>query len=226
MNLNLITDFRDYYDHAFDQNGAEFQRMSCKGMDRRSMLDFLHSKCFRTPTYGTVEEIVPRLLAEFDESIQQMAAESIVDIVVHTDPTVHCGEGKIKISAAEALDKYPQHLGVEYIPATKSGFGRSLRYLQVGIRRWWLEYWSLSDWRSNVGEGDCRIITEETPGYHAWINKAMFAIDFVSAGSHIYAIDFNIAPNLSPLQGVLTPHEVVGLLKEAWGRSERFWEPQ
>lgn len=222
MNLILTTDYRDYYDHAFDQDGTEFQRMSREGLDRRSMLDFLHSRGFRTPRYGTVEEIVPRLLAEFDECIQQMAAESIVDIVVHTDQTVHCGEGKVKLSAAEALVKYPQHLGVEYIPATMSGSGRSLRYLQVGNRRWWLEYWSLNDWRSNVGEGGCRIITEEIPGYHhAWINQVMFAIDFVPAGSHLYAVDFNIAPGLAPLQDVLTPNEVVGLLKGAWARSER-----
>lgn len=218
MKMQLQSDFHDYYDAAFEQTGTEFRRMTRKGMDRRSMLDILNSRGLRTPTYGCVKEIVPKLLSDYDESIQLMATESIIEVIVHTDPTAHAGEGKIKLSAAEALDKYPRHLGVEYIPATMNGSGRSLRYLQVGSRRFWLEYTSISDWRSNVGEGNCRVITEEAPGYHPRFDQAMFAIDFAPAGRHLYALDYNIAPGLAPLRDILRPSEVVELLKLAMER--------
>lgn len=42
-----------------------------------------------------------------------------------------------------------------------SGAGRSLRYLQVGDRKWWLRYWSENDWRSNAGEGGVEVMGEE-----------------------------------------------------------------
>lgn len=214
--LKLVTNYRDWYDHAFDREGTEFRRMNNEGMDRKSILDFLHSRGFHIPVYGTVEEVVPRLLREYDESLHAMAMESLIDVVVYTDTNAHAGEGKSKVSAAEALAKYPHHLCIEYIAATTSGHGRSLRYLRVGNRSWWLEYWSESDWRSNVGEGGCRIITEEPPGFNEpRFDNVMFAIDFVPSGRHLYAIDYNIAPGLAPLRDVLTANEVVDLLKNA-----------
>ena len=212
--LKLVTNYRDWYDHAFDREGIEFRRMNNEGMDRKSMLNFLHSRGFHTPEYGTVKEVVPRLLREYDEILHALAIENLIDVVVHTDINAHAGDGKIKVSAAEALSSYPQHLCVEYIAATPSGNGRSLRYLRVGNRSWWLEYWSESDWRSNVGEGGCRIITEEPSGFvEPRFTDLMFAIDFIPAGRHLYAIDYNIAPGLAPLRDILSPNEVVDLLK-------------
>ena len=77
--LKLLTNYRDYYDHAFDREGTEFRRMNNEGMDRQLMLDFLHGRGFHIPVYGTVAEVVPRLLREYDESLHTMAIESLID---------------------------------------------------------------------------------------------------------------------------------------------------
>jgi hypothetical protein len=41
----------------------------------------------------------------------------------------------------------------------------------------------------------------------------MFAIDFVRAGKHLCAIDFTVAPGLGPLNGIVSPWDIVALVK-------------
>lgn len=207
--LKLKTDFRDFYDHAFDAKGETFLRLSKGGMSRREMVLFLERLGFATPRHGVVSAFVPELLVKEDSS------SGPTEVVVYLDEAAHRGEGKVKLSATDALASHPGHLCSEYLPTAVGGIGTSLRYLQVGSRRWWLRYWSETDWRSNVGEGGTEVLREMPAGYHPQIQEPMFAIDFLVAGRRLVAIDYNTAPGLAPLRDTLTPTEIVSLLAAA-----------
>jgi hypothetical protein len=212
--MRLKTDYRDWWDYAFDLDGDFFYRMSTGGMSRREMFTFMEGIGMSVPTHGIVKNIANRLLAEFDvEDLRDIAAEHLIDLVVYINEQAHRGEGKLRMPAAEALQRFPDHYCSEFIPATQTGVGHSLRFLQVGARKWWLEYWSEDDWRSNVGEGGVKILCEAEPGYHPKVEQAMFAIDFVKAAGRLYAIDYNIAPGLAPLNGHVKASELVEELK-------------
>ncbi|WP_144402114.1 hypothetical protein [Geoalkalibacter subterraneus] len=211
--LQLKSDFRDWYDCAFDLQGQMvFERLSTAGMSRRQMFAFLQKLGLRTPRHGLVEDLVSALTHDCEDwpkDLQRRFLDQAVDVVIYHDEQAHCGEGKQKISAGKALDLYPDTYASEFIPSVAGRGSVSLRYLQVGQRRWWLRYWSQDDWRSNAGEGDCEILCEEKPGRPHEINDPLFAVDFIRAGKKLYAIDFNIAPGLAPLNGLLLPSEVV-----------------
>lgn len=177
----LRTDFHDYYDHYFDLQGMIFERFSYQGMQRKSMLDFLSDVGFDTPLYGTVQEVY-----------DQIDDIDFLEVVVYLDQMAHQGEGKIKIPMRQAITEYPDHLCSVYIPP-KTGQVRSLRYLQVGNKRFWLKYASKDDWRSNYGDVEIEVLTQVKDGYHAKIHYPLFAIDFIANTNELMAVDFNIS---------------------------------
>lgn len=210
--VGLHTDFHDYYDHAFAARwqGAKhtFERTSTQGLGRREMLTYLGFLGLTTPLYGKVRDLVAHFRSVHDAVILQL-----VDLVVYTDPRAHAGEGKVKLSLDEALAQYPDCLASEHVPATMNGTGQSLRYLRIGTRQFWLRYTSRDDWRSNCGEVEIELLSEEEPkqiGDLGRIGLPLFAVDFVSAGKALYAMDFNTAPGLrgTGVEDRLTPTEV------------------
>lgn len=185
--VKLKSDFNDYYDHWFDvyNVGLTFERMSTGGMSRRGMLEYMQSIGIRVPIFGITQEIL----------YSQNKQPSVV--VVYMDEFSHRGEGKVRLTLAEAASEYPDKLVIEYIPSYTDMGSKSLRYLQVGDKRFWLEYSSTNDWRSNCGDVSIRILSREPDGYHKKIGLPLFAIDFVEDVKGIlYAVDFNIAPGI------------------------------
>jgi len=220
MPLRLESDFRDWYDHAFSSQGTPFERLSTGGMSRREMFPYLESLGLEPPRHGTVSAVAAELLEEWPEESRASAAEQMISLVVYLDLWAHSGEGKVRVSAADALLLYPDRYCSEFMSATTSGgAGRSLRYLQVGNRQWHLMYWSDHDWRSNYGEGGVKVLEESPLGYHPTVTEPMFAIDFLLIGQKLLAVDFNTAPGLAPLRGLVTPSEIVGLLGAAIERA-------
>ena len=222
--MQLYTDFRDWYDFAFSNKGLLFERLSYSGFNRRDMLHFLSAAGLHTPAFGTVEALTERISEEWGNPLYDYALQRIVSLVVYTDENSHQGEGKILLSAAEALKDYPQHLASEYIPSI-TGLGFTFRWLQIGKAKWWLKYWSIDDWRSNVGDGGCSIIQrlpDGRPDNPAFIDFPMFAIDFVPSAGGLFAVDFNVAPGLGPLNGYVKGSEIVSLIKEEV-KSCKYW---
>ena len=216
MVLKLISNFRDFYDHAFFPQGTPFERLSTGGMNRREQFAYLQELGLQVPRHGIVSSVVPRLLEDWSDDMKATAAEKIVDLVVYTDEQAHAGAGKVRLSLQDALRLHPDAYCCEFMATTQTGVGRSERFLQVGDRKWWLRYWSDSDWRSNCGEGGVEVLGEDLPrGYHSRITAPLFAIDFIRVGHKVLAIDFNTAPGLAPLRDVLSPTEVVELLTSA-----------
>jgi|GEM_PF-1360121 len=216
MELQLQSNYRDWYDFAFERQGEVYRRFDYEGPNRRQMLVMFETSGLPVPRHGLVRDLIPRLAAEFDPQIRAQALLQVAEVVVYLDESQHAGEGKIKVQAAEALERYPDHYASEFHTATPNGKGKTFRYLQVGNRRWWLLYWSEDDWRSNAGDCDCRLLCEEVSLYDPLFRYPMFAIDFLPKDNAPYwAIDFNLAPGLKPLQGLVSGSEIVDLLAVA-----------
>lgn len=195
--VRLVSDFHDYYDHWFDNYEAEltFERKSTGGMPRREILEYLRSLGMVVPVFGKPAEVYDQLRQKYD-TLSEAVFDCIQHVVVHLDETAHRGESKIRVPLREAIERYPGYLSVEHIPSLPGGQGQTLRYLQVGSKKFLLEYTSRNDWCSNCGEIDIRVVSQEQKDeYNRRIALPLFAIDFVR-GNALYAIDLNVAPGI------------------------------
>lgn len=201
----LQSDFRDFYDHQFcdvwkSEHDAVFRRFSYGGMARPAMLTYL--ECYLglpVPAHGVVCELVPRLTAGWEPGIRAQLASRVLDLVVYSDAHAHAGEAKVRMSAAQALCEHPDAYATQFIPADPSGKGKSLRYLRVGRRQFWLRYTSHDDWRSNCGDVEIEVLSEKTRADDEALRKVphpLVAVDFVPA-DQLYAVDLNLAPCLA-----------------------------
>ena len=198
----------DFYDPFFDREGEIFERLSIDGLNRIDMFIFLKSLEFKTPNVGIVKNIT---------------LNSNQDVVVYTNVNSHCGEGKEKLSYIEAIKKYPNYFCSEYIAPEEPN--TSIRHLQIGNRSWLILYKSYGDWRSNVGDGEIKILHENKVGYHSQIKCPLYAIDFILSSKYdLYAIDFNIAPGIrgTGIEKILRGSEVVSLIKNTYHREENL----
>lgn len=214
--IKLKSDFRDYYDHWFDNDGRIFERYSTGGFNRREMLVYLKSLGIQTPLFGTVTELYSAIVSPDRGNkrvLHEIAAAN--EAVVYLDPMAHRGEGKVKLSLAEAIEQYPGHFATEFIPRLH-GKTRSFRHLQVGHFGFYLIYTSDDKWRSNCGSQIDIEVLMELVGYHPKIQAPLFAIDFV-AGDKMYAVDFNISPQVrqTGVEDILTPREAAEAIKRA-----------
>lgn len=207
VKIKLLSDFVDYYDHWFDLEGITFNRFSYSGMKRSEALRYLSSLGLMVPTFGKVRDL-PRLIDGY--------FHQLTDVVVYLDETAHKGEGKVKMPLSEALEKYPDHLATEYIQVLPAFASCSWRYLQVGDKRFWLQYFSRNDWRSNCGEVEIKVLSKEKDGYCPSIKYPLFAVDFLPAG-HLYAVDFNISPQIrgTGIEDILPSREAAEAIKRA-----------
>jgi hypothetical protein len=201
----LQSDFRDYYDHAFDRIDGnmpyrEFRRYSTSGPGRLEMLRTL-ARHFRAPDFGTVEEL---------------ASRDHVLVVVYLDPNAHRGDGKRVMPIDQALQECPHCLASQYI--YRPGPAQSLRTLQVGRRRFVFHYQSSRNWRSNVGVVEINPWKEIHSQSSFAAAHPLWAVDSILDYQDTeYAVDFNLAPGLagSGVEQLLSPTEVYQLIKEA-----------
>ena len=215
LKLQLKTDFHDYYDHWFDREGQIFERMSHSGMSRREMFDFFEQIGLKTPPYGTPKGILESL-SDFEKKMENLVQGdnfNLIDVVVYLDETAHRGEGKVLMPLMKAIQDYPNTFCSRYYPTLQTG-SSSLRYLQIGDKVFWLRYTS-DDWRSNYGNVNITVLSQEKDGFHSKINLPLFAIDFILGPNFIWAIDFNIAPGIkgTGIENILPAKEAVAAIK-------------
>jgi len=222
MNLKLNSDFHDFYDHFFDLNAEHaLSRRMTDGPNKIEAFQLLTLMGIKTPIYGMVSDLYADMVAKFGgvDAIKKDSHDEVVELVVYTDINSHAGEGKVKVSVKEAVEKYPNHFAVQYIPNTTQMFkGRSERLLQIGRRRIWMEYVSRGNWQSNCGDVKISLIADVKIANNdlAEIQLPLYAIDFVVAGRERLAVDFNVAPGLkgTPVQDLIKSQEVVRLIKD------------
>lgn len=212
MKIKLVSDFRDFYDHWMDFDGEIFRRVTTDGLDRLEMLQYLQKLEFKTPIYGKLKDISHKL-KDF--------------VVLHHDIHAHRGEGKELVRLETALEEFPNVLATQYIPFKTEEEnlgvkGLSWRYLQVGVNSFWIEYKSMTDWRSNFNGSFSVLFGDKTElvskrNYDLMLFKCpLFAIDFVPSDGELYAVDFNIAPGCEPIKDILSPKEAADSIKKAY----------
>lgn len=215
MKVRLISDFIDWYDHAFDGSVGEFiyRRMSkaASGKGKDWQLCWL-SDSFRVPFHGCVGHMTT-IYKDFQQ------------FVVYTDVLAHCGEGKVLLPLCEAANLYPHDTFCsEYIPSLANGKSFSYRLLFAARKRFWIKYTSSNDWRSNCGDCKWELLEEnESLIMDNYLPNKMpdcgvlAAIDFVLCDGKLWAIDFNTAPGLVPIKGIVSAEEIVAPIRE-WYR--------
>jgi glutathione synthase/RimK-type ligase-like ATP-grasp enzyme len=230
MRIALTSDFRDYYDHWFEAPHHAHERLwerhARGGLARPALFAYMERLGLRTPIHGSTRQVAAQVLGDYPSAVRARLAKYL-ELVVYRDPFAHQGEGKLRITMAEALQSYPDQFAAEFLPANTEGLGESLRYLRIGRRPFWLRYASANDWRSNVGDVTVEVLAEEKPLPEAYcdsIKLPLFAVDFVRAWGRggLYAVDFNTAPGLAGtgMEQYLTAREVyeeiAGALASPW----------
>lgn len=212
MKFKLITDFHDYYDHYFDLIGEPFYRKSRSGMNRIEMFKFLEDNDILTVYNGYPKNIISSLGIFCNR-----------EFIIYTDLDAHRAEGKIKVRAKEALEKYSENYCSEYIDYNP---GVSYRHLQIGDIKCWLKFQS-NDWRSNYGNVDIEVISVDKNLYcnkdKNELNKyPLYAIDYVKDhNGDLLAVDFNIAPQIkgTGIEDIIPAKEIVEQIKSNMERS-------
>lgn len=130
-----------------------------------------------------------------------------VPLVVYTDEYAHCGEGKFLYRPGNAVVVNLDAFASEYMPYPNSFHpkqSRSKRFLVVGTTAFELEYYSETNWQSNV-EGEFQLLNWNSNfGREADLFQyPMYAVDFVGIDG-CTAIDLNTCPGV--------PVEVVNLV--------------
>jgi len=208
----LNSDFEDEYDIFFDDwrthktqdNSIIFNRLMVSGLDRPGMFRSLkHLEC-RVIPHGIVKDLYQEKQVEFEHTSKRVTSRffvewwpELLEFVVYLDENAHAGQGKIKVSAATAIKEYSDKLASIYMP----GYGNcSFRHLQIGRKKFWLQYESFDDWRSNCGENWCINVLSgpedimNDPNRRG-IRAPLYAIDYV-VSDRMYAIDLNVSPGL------------------------------
>jgi len=219
MEFTIQSDYEDYYDNMFYDKGISFIRRADMGPKKSGIFELLEGIGLRTPRYGKVSKVVDQL-----EKESFYSDSTITDfyLIVYFQQYQAGGNNSIKVPAHEAMRLYPNHFCCEYIQPVRESYPSSIRYLQIGNRRWWLRYVNMTDnpseWRSNSGYNVAVRILEEMREnkYHPAISEPIFAIDFIQT-LPLLAVDFTVAPVLkgTGIDKIVSPKDVYNLITSA-----------
>ena len=146
--VSLKTDYHDCYDVWLERPGLPgnicFSRMAGDSwsVHRTAMFELFDRLGLVHPAYRRVVEF---------------GSEDA--LVVYTDPFSHCGEGKLRMTAREAM---AGGLGECFASAYIGDLpGFSYRYFVIAGHGAWFQHWSTEDWRSNCGDGDLSSLDDD-----------------------------------------------------------------
>lgn len=172
---------------------------------RRDIYTLFRNMGYNTPEHGTVSELAPKLISREGEHAL---------LVVYLNEMACSGQDMELMEAQKALHNYPEHYCSEYIACGIPG--KALRLLQVGSRRWLIQYKNDSDWKATSGLCSASIQTEQEPKYVPEIPLPCWAIDFVQTTRQgLIAVDFTPDPPLDVLDNVLPENGREDLRKRA-----------
>jgi hypothetical protein len=195
MKIQLISDYRDYYDDWFDyyQHSTDVPKgisvmkrwagnsADTAGPSRQTQFTILKGKLKeKTIPYGSVKIMRERFPGK--------------SLVVYTEGWRHAGQGKFYYQADE-LFKIDQTLLASLFIKTHPKSAVSYKYLQIGIDAFRLKVVSHNDWRTNCGAAEVEVLShfpaEKNIDYYP-----VYAIDYVEdlVTGEEYAIDLNHAP--------------------------------
>lgn len=226
--MQISSDFIDYYDHWFDQNGEVFSRRMTDGLTRKGQFEYMASCGIKVIPHGSLEHLFN--LPYWEEE------KKWIDEAVLYEFDAHCGKGKSLVrqsyvkwdgclSRETLFNERMKQFGSAYLRTNGTDyFSCSLRHLQIGPHEFWIEYRSKDDWRSNCGEGSCEVVGYTlNKGFHPTIKKPLWAIDYVY-GRHAWAVDFNVSPGVfgTGVEKILSGMQVADSIKEGIRCLENF----
>lgn len=190
-NLCIKSDFTDYYD-VLNNTGSNlvYNRYISECKQRGAALKFLRNIGVKTVELKQVNKF-------FRED---------GNIVVYTDPRAHNGLGKKIMTVDEANQAYTNYIASHYYDKTD---GLTLKYLQIGRRRFTLYY--KKDNPLSLELGNLIDIKESQPYYNRLIGLPIFSIDYIPDGNEMVATDFNEVQNLSSIGAdkLLSSEEII-----------------
>ena len=102
--MQLLTDFPQYYDPIFDGAGPVFHRIAFSrgGLSKRRQFEMFEQLGYPTPPHGSVSDLVSRWRAL--EGLGPLPRQWLEEVhcVVYMDELLHGGQGKVRLSLAEA----------------------------------------------------------------------------------------------------------------------------
>lgn len=215
MKIKLVSDFIEYYDHCFapshlDKYDYTLLRNSVTTMTRLEQFKIL-SNLFYVP----IKHSIVKDYHIFDTKY---------NVIVYVDNYSHRGEGKLKMTYEEALDKYPNSLCSLYIQGN-SEYATSFRELFIGNHQFKLRYINKNkdEWRSNYGEdvevkliSHCEIYNKKCSRFIAGNIYPIYAVDFIqNTEGKLFYIDFNTSPSIkyTGIEDICKPTEIYNLIE-------------
>jgi len=228
-----VSDFVDYYDHAFCpgyEAEVVWDRRCRNEMSKAEQFALLEKLGFKVPEHGTVVDLYRMFrskFAGFSDELFGLYTETI-NVVVYLDPFAHRGEGKILTTLGDALKNHPYLYCSRFVESMPQFPGMesatSYRHLQIGRKSFCLRYTGFGSWMSNhASEVEVEVLFEGYEGrgpLSAGVPYPVFAIDMVQSGPWLYAVDFNTAPGINGTDIALRPREIYQLVAEWFATNE------
>lgn len=196
LGIKIESNFSDYYDSKASVESIGVYKRYTDNDSRAKILRWLREQGIKTVDIKAVRE--------FDNSVD--------NLVVYTNSSLHESKGKSVIELREARIMYPN------MPASKfysEANGETLKVLQVGSRRFRITLKQTEEYSLN--EGEVVDIKELSPQLNYGIMEPIFSIDYISDGIDMLAVDFNRVQRLDTLgiQNIMTPEEVIDEIRGA-----------
>ena len=206
MKVKLKSDFIDFYDHWFDNEGIIFERMTKNELSRSQMFSIFDQYHIATPKHGKVKDLILEL-SPYDW------------VVVYLDEYEHQGKGKIFGNINYAASNYPSYYASQYIPSQAT----SIRELWLGDYHFVLQYSSDDTWRSNVGNVEICIKANNPLMQNKRVfDYPIYAIDYIAYPNVItgdidyLAIDLNTSPMVrgTGIENIVSAIEIANSIKK------------
>lgn len=214
--MKLRTDFAQWYDSLFNDEGPEFQRMAFTrgGLAKREQFALFDRLGLRSPPHGLVRELAGRPHLPDAWQFPGAAWTAEVNVVVYLDELQHGGNGKVRMPLAEALANHPDHYATLFVPLANPAV--ILRHVRFGCLGFWLRQQGGEDWRSNRADHET-VVGRSAHAEPNPLPRVLWAIDFLPATDGLLAIDFNTAPDLATLgeAGAVTASDLMAELEFA-----------
>jgi hypothetical protein len=219
--VQILTDYRQWYDEIFDGEPPVFERMAFTrgGLSKSAQFGFFKSLLCAVPPHGIVKDLFNHLDSPCLGSTIPKSLAIDIQCVVYLDEYAHRGEGKERMALAEAVTRYPNHYGCLYIP--QSGPPLAYRMVRFGDLTFWLrQTGDPSSWQSNRRDHET-VLEKQRASQPNPVSRVLWAIDFLPTPFGLLAMDFNTAPELSTLgeTGALTVAEVAKELENTFKRN-------
>jgi len=206
VKLKLNSDFEDYYDSAFAQEGnLTFPRLTSNEIPRKELYKLIGKHKLIPPVFGKVKKFIKKIPWE-------------QAVIVFSNADLHSGGEKTVMSFKEAYKEHPDKYMSIYSVTER---GESFRYLQIGKEAFFLRYKS-DVWDSTKNPKiEVERVEEGDEIKMKPFDYPMYAVDFVRFEDRfgkewMLAVDFNTAPILkgTGIEELIAPFEIVALLQE------------